>query len=122
VHFLAIARLGFHRVSLLALLRVVRCLAVMTLKPSVRHVDYVTAYIKYDYKQSTIKQRKKVMILVSKIYAKKADRKAIIMELAYTHYYAIIFTLNCHLLYSVYIETLQYHSIAQYIANKYIMA
>jgi hypothetical protein len=39
-----------------------------------RYVDYVTAYIKYDYKSSTTKQCKKVMILVSKIYPKKADR------------------------------------------------
>jgi hypothetical protein len=49
-------------------------LTTKTLKPRIRRVDYVTAYIKSDYKPSTTKQRKKVMILVSKIYPKKADR------------------------------------------------
>jgi len=50
----------------------------------VKHTYYITAYIKYDYKPSTTEQRNKVMHHISKIYANKADRKAIIMELAFT--------------------------------------
>jgi hypothetical protein len=37
-------------------------LSTKTLKSRIRHVDCVTAYIKYDYKPSTVKQREKVII------------------------------------------------------------
>ena len=53
-------------------------------KQRVIHQDYVTAYIKYDYKASTKQQRDKVLCHIRKIYTNDFDMKAIIMELAYT--------------------------------------